>query len=523
MSKHLNQNVNSDYLKLENTKFLDYILLSLIIIMSVATVYRLITDDNVQLAFNSFFLVVLLPFYFFHKKYRATLLIANSLIIINYMVLLLAVSYLKNEHFLIILFCVIPLFSFILLPTAYSVSYTLITLVTAIALLMVFSDSTSPTLNMRFIILYTVISLFMYYLNKSRQRAWGKANLDITKLHDDINEGINKATKDYELTLISMVKMLESRDAYTAGHSERVARYSKLIAQKLGLNEDQCELVFKAGQLHDIGKVVTPDNILLKPSNLSNSEYDLIKEHVQGSYDLLSNIPMFKVVAEIIIYHHERHDGKGYPHGFKADEIPLLSQIMIIADAFDAMTTNRIYKGRKTAKQALIELDNLAGSQFNPDITPVAIEALTRVTIEENINQLPTSLMGQERLNYFFKDQVTKKYNKEYLIFCVKNSLLVGYDDFLIIEFKEFSQYNHRHGWGNGDKFLIDFAKNLENHLPKTLIYRVHGDTFILISKSAVDIEQLTTTTNDILLNTGIKIKLAKTSLKYVLDDINLL
>lgn len=328
---------------------------------------------------------------------------------------------------------------------------------------------------------------------------------------------------NYKLTLNSMVKMLESRDAYTAGHSERVARYSKLIAQKLGLNEDQCELVFNAGLLHDIGKIVTPDNILLKPSHLSNSEYNLIKEHVQGSYDLLSNIPMFKVVAEIVIYHHERHDGKGYPHGFKADEIPLLGQIIIIADAFDAMTTNRIYKGRKTSKEAIIEIGILAGSQFNPAITPFAIEALADIVIEENINQLPTSLMGQERLNYFFKDQVTKKYNKEYLTFCVTNSLLIDYDDFLIVEFKEFSQYNHKHGWENGDKFLIDFSKNLENYLPKTLIYRVHGDIFILISKSTVDIEQLAIKTNDIVLNTGIKIKLAKTSLKYVLDDISLL
>ncbi|TMM46435.1 HD domain-containing phosphohydrolase [Colwellia ponticola] len=521
MEKNLNQSVNNNYLTLENTTFLSYVLLSLIAIISVATIYRLITNDIFQIVINSFFLVLLLSFYFVHKKYRETFLIANTLIIITYLILLFAACYLENQHFLIILFCLIPLFSFILLPTLYSLTYTLITLITAIVLLIVFSHSTSPTLNMRFIVLYTIISLFLYYLNRSRQCAWDKTNLHINKLHEDIKEGINQATKDYELTLISMVKMLESRDAYTAGHSERVARYSKLIAQKLGLNTKQCELVYRAGQLHDIGKIVTPDNILLKPNHLTHSEYELIKEHVQGSYDLLANIPMFKAAAEIIICHHEHHDGKGYPNGLKADEIPLLSQIMIIADAFDAMTTSRIYKSRKSAKQALIELDSLAGSQFNPDITPIAIEALTHVTIEENTSQLPTSLMGQERLNYFFKDQLTKKYNKEYLTYCVKNRQFIDHDHYLIVELKEFSQYNRRYGWSEGDNFLIAFANNLEYCFSDTLIYRVHGDTFILISLSAIDTKVLITKTSDLFINTGIKVSVTKTSLTDVLNDIN--
>ena len=114
--------------------------------------------------------------------------------------------------------------------------------------------------------------------------------------------------------------------------------------------------IYQAGILHDIGKIATPDVILLNPQILNKLEYKLIQEHVKVGYRLLVNIPMFQDLAEIIHSHHERYNGTGYPRGLKGDEINPLARIMIVADAFDAMTTNRIYKGRKNLTEALDEL-----------------------------------------------------------------------------------------------------------------------------------------------------------------------
>jgi len=177
---------------------------------------------------------------------------------------------------------------------------------------------------------------------------------------------------NYEQTLFAFIEMIEDRDTYTAGHSQRVAHYSKLIAQAMNFNDKECEQVYRAGILHDIGKIATPDTVLLKPGKLSRLEYKLIQEHVSVSHELLCKIPMFSDMAEIIFCHHERYDGKGYPNGLKGDDVPPLAQIMIVADAFDAMTTNRIYKGRKDVETAVAELLSLSGKQFHPNVVCVA-------------------------------------------------------------------------------------------------------------------------------------------------------
>ena len=153
-------------------------------------------------------------------------------------------------------------------------------------------------------------------------------------LHQLVKEQTKSLTENYEQTIKAMVDLVESRDTYTGGHSERVAGYSKAIAQEMNLSEEECELIFRAGMLHDIGKVTTPDTILLKPGKLSGREYALIQNHVTVSYELLSKIPMYTKISDIVITHHERYDGNGYPNGLKGDEIPLLGRIMIIADAF---------------------------------------------------------------------------------------------------------------------------------------------------------------------------------------------
>lgn len=308
------------------------------------------------------------------------------------------------------------------------------------------------------------------------------------KYHEQLEQLVSEQTKsltdNYEQTLNAMVDMIEGRDSYTGGHSERVATYSKAIAKEMNLPEEECELIYRAGMLHDVGKVTTPDTILLKPGQLTNKEYELIQQHVTTSYQLLSKIPMYAEISNIIISHHERYDGSGYPKGLKGNEIPLLARIMIISDAFDAMTTNRIYKGRKTQTEAISEINALSGKQFHPDIVPFAAKALAEISIQDNITQLPKNTMEKARFAYFFRDHITDTYNKKYLELYLQQ---VAKEHHACVFFlKHFSQYNTRAGWDAGDTLLRSFALYLQNTYPDVMIFRIHGDDFVLISEKTV-------------------------------------
>lgn len=238
-----------------------------------------------------------------------------------------------------------------------------------------------------------------------------KANIDSIE-HERLK---NEQIQNYEETIISFVKMIEQRDTYTAGHTTRVAKYSELIAKKMNLNDEKIHKLTKAAILHDIGKISTPDAVLLKPGTLNDLEYKMIKEHVTVGYEMLKEIKIYEDLAQIMLYHHERYDGSGYPKGLKGEEIPLLSSIMSVADAFDAMTSTRIYKKSKSVSQALEELKKLKGTQFNPKIVDIAVEVLKDIEVPSTINQSPKNEIERERLAYFYKDYTTDFYNETYL------------------------------------------------------------------------------------------------------------
>ena len=296
--------------------------------------------------------------------------------------------------------------------------------------------------------------------------------------------------KNFETTILSFIEMIEDRDTYTGGHSQRVATYARLIAQEMGQSKEDCELLYKAGIIHDIGKIATPDTILLKPGKLNNLEYKLIQEHVSVGYKLLSKIPMYKKHADIIIGHHERYDGTGYPNGLKGDEISLLSHILLVADAFDAMTTNRIYKGRKNIENAIRELKELSGKQFDPKVAQVAVKVLSNIEIPQVVTQLPKTEIEKERFSYFFRDQVTDAYNYDYLNFIIEhNTLNDEYCYVYKLYLHNFNNFNNSKGWNEGDKLLSKFVSYLYESYPKTTIFRVHGDDFILMTKESIVID----------------------------------
>jgi diguanylate cyclase (GGDEF)-like protein/putative nucleotidyltransferase with HDIG domain len=163
----------------------------------------------------------------------------------------------------------------------------------------------------------------------------------------------------------SLAKAVDARDTYTGSHSERVSELAAQIAIRLGLDREQVELTRLAGSLHDLGKLAIPEEILRKAGELTDSERLVLERHPQIGFRMLDSLGV-DPVADIVLHHHERWDGIGYPDGLGGDDIPLGARIIFVADAFDAMTSDRCYRPKRSAAEALAELERCAGTQFDP-------------------------------------------------------------------------------------------------------------------------------------------------------------
>ncbi|WP_171684698.1 HD-GYP domain-containing protein [Paenibacillus planticolens] len=173
---------------------------------------------------------------------------------------------------------------------------------------------------------------------------------------------------------------MDSRDPHTAFHSENVARYALLIAKEMKLPNRQCDAIYLGGLLHDIGKIGVPEAILSKPTPLTKEEYDSIKQHSTIGYNMVKHIPSFEKsgILDIILYHHERYDGAGYPEGLSGKQIPRLARILSIADSFDAMTSTRVYRNKMDLEYAVDQIRKNRGTQFDPEITDVFLRMLEK-------------------------------------------------------------------------------------------------------------------------------------------------
>ncbi len=168
--------------------------------------------------------------------------------------------------------------------------------------------------------------------------------------------------------IVAMASAVDAKDAYTHGHSLRVARVALVVAQQLGLVRERMEPLLLSGILHDVGKIGIPDDILKKPQRLSAEEYEVMKGHPLAGARLLGNIRALEEVLPGILHHHENWDGSGYPDGLAGEKIPLAGRIILIGDAFDAMTTDRVYRKGMSVPSALQELRDNAGRQFDPSL-----------------------------------------------------------------------------------------------------------------------------------------------------------
>ncbi len=314
-------------------------------------------------------------------------------------------------------------------------------------------------------------------------------SINLERLKEQNKKFFTDKIKNYKEMVFSLNKAIEARDPYTAGHDSRVSKYATLIAKKLGISEKDIDCLQNASELHDIGKIETPDSILLKPGALNHIEYDIIKQHPKKGYEIISNVSFLKKEAKIILSHHERYDGSGYPNSLKEDEIPLLSQILSIADTFDAMTTNRIYKPAKSKEEALKELESLRNIWFSDKLITAAVSILKDYDISVDLHQhLPKNSLEEARFSYFFKDPMTECYNLEFLKYLYITSEILDYTFLYTIAIHNFTEFNKILSWENGDILLSSIAKLLSNLYSTNMVFRVKGDDFIVISKKDINI-----------------------------------
>jgi len=196
------------------------------------------------------------------------------------------------------------------------------------------------------------------------------------------NEELNKTYEQLRIryldTIEALRQVVDAKDEYTCGHSDRVSYYCVKIGEAFGLSGKELETLRVAGLFHDVGKMGITDDILFKTERLSKEEYDEIKKHPTKGARILSVISMFKDIVPIVRWHHERIDGTGYPDGLKGDQIPFLARIVSVADAFDAMMSDRHYRSKLDLDSAIKQLKEGAGTQFDPLVVEIFVDMLEK-------------------------------------------------------------------------------------------------------------------------------------------------
>ncbi len=233
----------------------------------------------------------------------------------------------------------------------------------------------------------------------------------VTERTDQLQAALRQIESSYEDTLQALGAAIDLRDNETAGHSQRVCRYSLEMARSMGWSDKLLRSLAKGAYLHDIGKLGVPDGILLKPGPLTADERKVMQRHAQIGFDLVKGITFLADAAEIVLAHHERFDGYGYPRGLKGEEILLGARIFAVADTLDAITSDRPYRRASSFESARETIRRLSGSQFDPHVVDVfvSIPAETWPTIARNQRLMAALPSGLRQDNTIRRQELGRK------------------------------------------------------------------------------------------------------------------
>lgn len=249
----------------------------------------------------------------------------------------------------------------------------------------------------RFLVLmWTIIvlgSVPAYFLQLTLVKRTADELTNVKGALAEVHRRLRDSMEDIELhsvgTLQALVSAVDAKDSYTARHSIAVTDYAVAIARRLGLTDEQVRDIERAGLLHDVGKIGTPESILLKPGKLTDAEFDVMAEHSAMGGHIVETVPFLAELAPIVRGHHERWDGSGYPDGLAGERIPLLARVLTVADAFDAMTSERPYRTPIPVEAARAELLRCVGSQFDPAVVQALLGALDAGEVTVVVHDTP--------------------------------------------------------------------------------------------------------------------------------------
>lgn len=209
--------------------------------------------------------------------------------------------------------------------------------------------------------------------------------LELVRAYDEIE-------KTYHRTLEVLITALDLRERSTAGHSKRSIEYTRLLALELNIRGNQLINLTRGALLHDVGKIGIPDTVLLKPGPLSESEWKMMRKHPRYGYQMLKDIKFLELSLDVVLYHHERWDGKGYPKGLKAEDIPLGARIFAVVDAFDAINSKRVYREAQSFEKARQILLENSGTQFDPAI----VKAFLNISVSKIKRVFQISILKEQ-------------------------------------------------------------------------------------------------------------------------------
>lgn len=336
--------------------------------------------------------------------------------------------------------------------------------------------------------------------------------LELESLRHELQKQLEEKSKQVErMTLqaiMNIANTIDAKDELTRNHSVKVAEYATAIAEKLGWAEEEIQNLHYVALLHDIGKIGVSDEVLNKPTRLTKEEFELVKRHAAIGGEILKDVKMVKDVIVGALYHHERYDGKGYPKGLKGEEIPLIARIVGLAEAYEAMTSRRVYREELTEEEVRVELELEKGKQFDPVLVDALLTIIEEGTVKHLIegeasvevpgivkqsNVLLQRILEEQSIivrSAASIDPLTEIYNRRYLaaqinIYFARQG---NEGSFFIFDLDNFKGINDTYGHMAGDEVLKIVAKLLKNNARENdIVCRMGGDEFVIFYPGLVE------------------------------------
>ena len=332
---------------------------------------------------------------------------------------------------------------------------------------------------------------FAYIASKIYNKIVQQNNAYIKSI-DDKQKQLERVTLQ---TISTIANIIDAKDEYTKGHSYRVAEYSSMLAKEIGYDDEGVANVKYVGLLHDIGKIGIPDSILNKPGKLNDSEYALMRKHAEIGGNILSGNNMINGMDEGAKYHHERYDGHGYPQGLKGEEIPEMARIIGIADAYDAMTSNRVYRKSLSNETVISELKRCSGTQFDPKLAEFFVRMVEEgrfddiryesepnsddKSMAERSAELLKSVIGFKENAYDSEhDYLTGVLSRSAGANVINEKLAEGDGGLFLVDITNLHDVNEKHGIVAGDRIIKTTADMLSANEELTVV-RFGGSEFL--------------------------------------------